>query len=119
MDRNIAIYNLRFSFRVCNREVMEMRLIDADELKEQLEQRYMKAVEWGKKTNYPKRAEGAIAAYLEAVRTLNNAPTVDAVPEREAEWIEIKGGMKYRCSDCNGDVFYKTRYCPRCGAKMG
>lgn len=84
-----------------------MRLIDADALL----------------SKYKGNILTAQIDYAQGVRDvmddIRNEPTVDAVPEREAEWIEIKGGMKYRCSECNGDVFYKTRYCPRCGAKMG
>ena len=82
-----------------------MRLIDADELKEQLIQRYEKAVEWRNETSsfYCERAEGAIAAFLEAIRTLNNAPTVDAVPV-------------VRCRDCidfvkGKDKLGEIRYC--------
>ena len=84
-----------------------MRLIDADNLKD----RFMAAVV----------ADAYKPSYsiAEILIEIDHEPTADVVPEREAEWIEIKGGMKYRCSECNGDVFYKTRYCPRCGAKMG
>lgn len=58
-----------------------MRLIDADELKRELKERYMAAVTWKNATLFFKeKAEGEIAAYLEAIRTLNNAPTIDAVP---------------------------------------
>ena len=97
-----------------------MRLIDADELKEQLKQRYEKAVEWRSKSLfYKEKADGAIAAYLEAVRTVNNAPTVDMPNEKAGKWIDVKGGMKYECSECGGDVLYRKKYCPNCGAKMG
>ena len=95
---------VRCSLSVCKKT---MRLIDADELLDNYKGNILTA-----QTDY---AQGA----RDIMDDIRNAPTIDAVPEREAEWIEIKGGMKYRCSECNGDVFYKTRYCPRCGAKMG
>ena len=57
-----------------------MRLIDADEQREKLIQRYFAAYDWKDKTVYKEKADGAIGAYIEAIRTLNNAPTIDAVP---------------------------------------
>lgn len=64
-----------------------MRLIDADGLKERFKERYMAALEWKNKTIFREEAEGAIAAYLACVRTLNSECTIDAVPV-------------VRCKDC-------------------
>ena len=70
-----------------------MRLIDADELKGQLERIFKEAYEWKNKTALAgdhsryERADGAVAAYIEAIMTVNKAPTVDAVPV-------------VRCKDC-------------------
>ena len=92
-----------------------MRLIDADELKEQLKERYLKTVEWKSKTVYYEKADGEIAAFLEAVRTLNNAPTID--PVKHAEWKE--DGCLYKCTNCgHTEEYYDMSYCPCCGARM-
>ena len=64
-----------------------MRLIDADELKEQLKQLYLKAYEWKGETACTERAEGGIAAYLETALIVIDALTTDAVPV-------------VRCKDC-------------------
>ena len=94
-----------------------MRLIDADDLKEQLKQRYFAACDWKNKTAYKEKADGAISAFLEAVRTLNKAPTIDAKPIKHAEWKE--DGCLYKCTNCgHTEEYYDMSYCPCCGAKM-
>ena len=80
-----------------------MRLIDADELKEQLKERYEKSLKWRSESLFCyDKADGEVAAYLEAIMTLNNVPTVDAVPV-------------LRCKDCRyaeEDLKYpEYRYC--------
>ena len=98
-----------------------MRLVNADEFKEQLKQRYMKAVEWKSKTVYYERADGAIATYLEAIRTLNSAPTVDASPRVKGKWIRNSNGT-YSCNLCQSWIPNEQRhyanYCLFCGADM-
>lgn len=91
-----------------------MRLIDANELKEQLKQRYEKAVDWRDETSsfYCERAEGAIAAYLEAIRTLDNAPAVDAIPVTrcmDCKWAE--DALYAGCLYCNHPDGQNTIYC--------
>ena len=79
-----------------------MRLIDADEFKEQLKERYLKAAEWRSKTVYYERADGEVAAFLEAIRTLNNAPTIDAIPVvrcKDCKWAE--DALTCGCLYCN------------------
>lgn len=93
-----------------------MRLIDADDLKEKLKERYMAAVVWKNATLYFKeKAEGAIAAYLECVRTLNNEPTIDPIKRAERK----EDGCLYKCSNCgHTEEYYDMSYCPVCGARM-
>ena len=61
--------------------------------------------------------------------TINNAPTIDAVPVVHGEWITTKtyshDGELY-CSNCGEEApaeygrytYIKSTYCPNCGAKM-
>lgn len=79
-----------------------MRPIDADEFKEQLKLRYENAYKWRCETFfYKEKAEGAMAAFLEAIKTLDNAPTVNADP---AEDPPTKSSDFYPCADENGMV---------------
>lgn len=55
------------------------------------------------------------------VEDLNNAPTVDAVPEIRGEW---KYGVIARdravvCSVCDSASFTVSNYCPYCGSRNG
>ena len=80
-----------------------MRLIDGDELKEQLKQRYLAACDWKDETLFKERAEGAIAAYLETALIVIDALTTDAVPV-------------VRCKDCRyaeEDLKYPEYRCCR------
>ena len=57
----------------------------------------------------------AIAAYIEAI------PAADVVEVRHGRWIDSEeDGHLSICGVCNYPVdrFYKTKYCPNCGAKM-
>lgn len=42
------------------------------------------------------------------------------LPERsQGVWTTVKGiEGAYYCSECDGDIDWKSRYCPWCGAKM-
>ena len=93
-----------------------MKLIDADELKKELKERYMAAVQWKNATHFFKeKAEGEIAAYLEAIMILNNTETIESV--KHAEWKE--DGCLYKCSNCgHTEEYYDMSYCPCCGARM-
>lgn len=99
-----------------------MRLIDADRFKEQLKQRYEKAAEWRSQSFfYQEKADGAVAAYLESIRTLNNAPTVDAIERKKGEWVRNSNGT-YSCNQCQSWIPNEQRhyanYCLFCGADM-
>jgi hypothetical protein len=56
--------------------------------------------------------------------TINNAPTIDAVPVVRGKWIEHPTKDSILCSYCYADwnLFdndtYRFCYCPNCGAKM-
>lgn len=89
-----------------------MRPIDADALKEKIEQC---------------GGEGTIARYCKRVLAEcldNDAPTIDAVPVVHARWINHKD--EHQCSACkeftvvDAYVWIQLRYdfCPYCGAKM-
>ena len=94
-----------------------MRLIDADKLKEQLQQRYEKAKIWRSQTPYIEKADGVISAFIEAIMTVNDAPTV-------GKWIETHEVFDYiACSECGKKWCIEDndteafRYCPNCGAR--
>lgn len=110
-----------------------MRLIDADALKD---------------TMCTKCANGEIiddecnGSDCSMLREIENAPTIEAEPVRRGRWIEkppysdetVKGlEFQIVCSRCDeqnssmtfdensvpiAKTFYRTRYCPNCGAKM-
>ena len=97
-----------------------MRLIDADELIEEL----IKC----ESSIYKITSElilGVKSGYRKAIVQVEHAPTIDAEPVRHGEWTDtgieeldlIYSG--YKCSQCGfilcGD---HTKYCPGCGTKM-
>lgn len=56
------------------------------------------------------------------VRVLKAIPAADVVEVRHGRWIDSEeDGHLSICGVCNYPVdrFYKTKYCPNCGAKMG
>lgn len=85
-----------------------MRLIDADELKEQLFKLkclYWRAVERRNENYY----------YLAAIKIVNEQPTID--PVKHGEWEE--DGALYKCTNCgHTEGYYDMSYCPECGARM-
>ena len=57
----------------------------------------------------------------ELMKTINHAPTVDAVPVVHGRWelVDEAEPRRYGCSECSCLSWYGTyRYCPNCGAKM-
>lgn len=78
-----------------------MRLIDGNELKKELKQLFVEAYKWRNEIacvdniRY-ERADGEVAAYIEAIMTVNNAPTVEAIPV-------------IKCKECK---FNKSNYIP-------
>lgn len=58
------------------------------------------------------------------LRTIDEQPTVDAVPVAYGEWIPNESTF-YVCSVCDSEAYWDTDYgqqlfdyCPYCGAKM-
>lgn len=100
----------------------EKRLIVAGELAERV---------WGIGIHFVGLRTGktllkeAMEKYRDAVlRTICDAPTVEATPVVHGHWIECEGTV---CSVCNKHFFtdgplavanYKANYCPNCGARM-
>lgn len=84
-----------------------MRLIDADNLAD----RFKAAI-------VPDAYKPSYSIH-EILIEIEHEPTVDMPNEKAGKWIDVKGGMKYECSECGGDVLYRKKYCPNCGAKMG
>ena len=102
-----------------------MRLIDADEAVEQIN-------EWLDQT-------GAIplntSYHFELLGCIEDCPTIDAVPVVRGEWKRGREfssyprvpfiGDAYYCSNCEEEAYWDTIYdqqlfgfCPNCGAKM-
>ena len=61
------------------------------------------------------------------VKTVRNAPTVDAAPVLHGAWISLGHGLtlNFKCSSCGNDVDCPTcmyepiyRFCPYCGSMM-
>lgn len=57
-----------------------------------------------------------------SLTAINAIPAADVVEVRHGRWIDSEeDGHPTICGVCNYPVdrFYKTKYCPNCGAKMG
>jgi hypothetical protein len=97
----------------------EKRLIDANALMAQLEERQAFLVkEYGHRDHYT-------SGFVEATDKVEQAPTVDAVEVVHGRWIMYLDGDSivpdrfYRCSECCDRGWgRKWPYCPNCGAKM-
>lgn len=96
-----------------------MRLIDADNLKEDLNQKVLGDCRYGEK----------IKSFLQWVidRSIDNQPTIE--PVNHGEWINTYGDTPHdprdknywwHCSECGHSVStsFKSNFCPHCGAKM-
>lgn len=97
-----------------------MRLIDADVYADKMREKQKECEklikEAGDNLNWSDRDhwEGVFATFVEAKLTLDDTPTVDAVPVVHGRWINEN------CSVC-GTYVYRgdaDNYCPRCGTKM-
>lgn len=56
-------------------------------------------------------------------KRLNAIPAADVVPVRHGRWIWTETGNTdygqfWICSECKDRMYYQTRYCPNCGARM-
>ena len=98
-----------------------MRLIDADALKNTIK-------------NMPNDYYCDLCIG-DALKEIDNAPTVDAAPVVRGEWRQGKEfstyprvpfiSTAYYCSNCEGEAYWDTDYgqqlfgfCPNCGARM-
>ena len=90
----------------------EVRLIDANALKQMFDEREADDVEW---FGGVRIAECFPAD--DAKEMVDKMPTVDAVPVVHGRW-KGAGTGDYYCSVCQQLVNPRTNYCPNCGAKM-
>lgn len=99
-----------------------MRLIDADALLKEYD-----GAEY--EINSSAYAKGCNDVVKWSRKTINEQPTIDAVPVVHGKWIESpdNDGMDYECSNlkCKCRISYNGsrvsgdfNYCPNCGAKM-
>lgn len=85
----------------------EMRLIDANAVSKTL-----RNLPFG----YTKSFAGQAA-----LKEIENAPTIDAVPVVHGQWVkeDSLSGLWHKCSNCrSGNHLHLSAYCPDCGAKM-
>lgn len=108
-----------------------MRLIDADALITEINDRIDAAIKWGCNAiadgdkEIKLRAEQAVATFCEASLTVKKMPTID--PVKHGRWVKQtdENCWWYECSEC-GDYPMKnaygheelSAYCPHCGAIM-
>lgn len=98
-----------------------MRLIDADALKEELRN------SWIRKAKMPMEADPFLAF---AMSDIDNAPTIDAKPRLASRWIDADLDPNFakckKCSEHKVDIAYRKdfikqerwNFCPYCGADM-
>lgn len=93
-----------------------MRLIDANELRDKLQNLSYDDWNQGVSTSWAE-------AYSKIADMINDIPTINAEPIKIGHWIYIKGsnGKDYRkCSEClhTQEITGLLNYCPVCGARM-
>lgn len=97
-----------------------MRLIDADELKQQFVDKLVRVG-----LSPEKAEEFAKTAFDATFKTIDAMPTIEAEPIKHGRWIYIRdeenNGL-YECSECHKrDIHAKeceVPYCWNCGARM-
>lgn len=96
-----------------------MRLIDADALKKAMDGY------WGICQRIRKPRNGETAVFLDVKATVEEQPTIDAVPVRHGKWILDEEFID--CSECRREKWSRVpyeslvkgfKYCPNCGARM-
>lgn len=103
-----------------------MRLIDADALKDKLQQHHdFYVMAWGGFGKMPIGEKKRVDEITNCIAEVVNAPSIE--PKR-GEWIDM--GDFEQCSVCKGTrlkefqsyygktTWIKTPYCPNCGADM-
>jgi len=88
---------------------MEQRLIDAEALRYAIEKRIDNITD-----------EDFAEGMAEAITEIDLQPTIDAEPVRHGKWIE---GKCTRCGEhapywSMATTYYKSNFCPNCGAYM-
>lgn len=89
-----------------------MRIIDADELRENLE--------WCKSQS----GQYNDIYWDDVIERLDAQPTIDAAPVKHGRWEYIPSDGNFRailiCSKCKKCVgeYDRYKFCPNCGAKM-
>ena len=98
-----------------------MRLIDADLLEKEIYKWMPKDQETWMDSEIPPIENLVVSIMM----TIQEQPTVDAVPVRHGKWTNhILGSTGYgttvmhQCSECECMTISRFRYCPNCGARM-
>lgn len=101
-----------------------MRLIDADEMVQRLEERLKELDK--KDVHIAEDSNGFFDILIDhlmlgsEIRTLrewiNKQPTIEAEPVRHGRWEDCSSG--WMCSRCSFTQIKDSNYCPNCGAKM-
>ncbi len=97
----------------------EVRLIDANALVALISE--INSTDYGSIFDYVAHGTAREALH-DAIRLIEQMPTIEAEPVRHGRWIDsdpIGIYRSYECSECQGIVSRATPdYCPYCGAKM-
>lgn len=95
-----------------------MGLIERDKLLEDLKATGYNPDEYEEDSPGEAWAKGFNAGITHAIHDVIHTPEVEAAPVVHGEWINIdKSWHAATCSVC-GTLFYKSKFCPDCGAKM-
>ena len=96
-----------------------MRPIDADALKDKLQQHHdFWVMAWGGFSKMPMGEKKRVDEITNCIAEVVNAPTIEP---KHGKWIEMYrngfGNMICMCSKCNFHAT-KSNFCPNCGADM-
>ena len=91
-----------------------MRLIDADEILDQLENEVKSRENFAKFNNYYKGIQDGLILAKTKIRKMPTVETVESI--RYGKWDN--GSYNQRCSVCRYNGKKSWAYCPCCGAKM-
>lgn len=93
------------------------RLIDADKAILNFSDWMLSESPWDETDTEKKTVADTIK---EAIRGIEEQPTVDAAPVVHAQWKDTK--HEWVCTNCGTGYWsmnHRFKYCPECGAKMG
>ena len=92
-----------------------MRPIDADALKDKLQQHHdFYVMAWGGFGKMPIGEKKRVDEITNCIAEVVNSPTIE--PKR-GEWIVKQSGFA-ECSVCEQHYFSDYNFCPNCGARM-